>query len=57
MLGVERQPHFSRSSAAALRLESDPVDAERELLDGFEATMGRLPPANLVRGTRAAVAA
>jgi hypothetical protein len=39
------------------RLESDPVDAERELLDGFEATMGRLPFANLVRGTRAAVAA
>jgi hypothetical protein len=35
------------------RLEADPVQAERELLDEFEAEFGRLPFANLVRGSRA----
>ena len=39
------------------RLESDPVDAERELLDTFELMMGALPFANLVRGARPALAA
>lgn len=39
------------------RLESDPVEAERELLDSFENIMGGLPFANLVRGTRPALAA
>ena len=39
------------------RLESDPVDAECELLDRFEGTMGSLPFANLVRGARPALAA
>jgi hypothetical protein len=39
------------------RLEDDPVEAERELLDAFALTMGALPFANLVRGTRSAVAA
>ena len=34
------------------RLDSDPVTAERELLDQFEATFGTLPFANLVRGAR-----
>jgi hypothetical protein len=39
------------------RLASDAVKAEHELLDSFEATMGALPFANLVRGTRPPVAA
>lgn len=39
------------------RLESDPVNAERELLDSFEAATGALPFANLVRGARSALAA
>jgi len=39
------------------RLESDPVEAEREMLECFEGTMGALPFANLVRGTRPALAA
>jgi len=36
----------------AWRLEDDPVTAEAALLADFERTMGRLPFANLVRGTR-----
>ena len=39
------------------RLASDPIEAERETLDRFECTMGALPFANLVRGTRLALAA
>jgi hypothetical protein len=39
------------------RLEDEPVRAECQLLDEFQATMGRLPFANLVQGTRRAVAA
>ncbi len=39
------------------RWERDPVAAERELLDTFETSIGALPFANLVRGTRPAVAA
>lgn len=39
------------------RLESDAVEAERELLDSFEVMLGALPFANLVRGARPAVAA
>jgi hypothetical protein len=39
------------------RLASDPIEAERAMLDNFEATMGSLPFANLVRGSRPALAA
>jgi hypothetical protein len=35
------------------RPEADPVQAETELLEDFESTVGQLPCANLVRGTRA----
>ena len=38
-------------------LDADPAMAERELLDAFEAGFGALPFANLVRGTRPAIAA
>jgi hypothetical protein len=36
---------------------SDPIEAERAMLHSFEATMGALPFANLVRSGRAALAA
>jgi hypothetical protein len=36
----------------AWKLDSDPVGAEAELLDEFEAAYGQLPFANLVRGSR-----
>jgi hypothetical protein len=35
------------------RPEADPVQAETELLEDFESTVGQLPFANLVRGTSA----
>jgi hypothetical protein len=38
-------------------LAEDPVAAERHLLEDFEASFGVLPFANLVRGTRSALAA
>jgi hypothetical protein len=39
------------------RLDNDPVAAERELLEAFEASFDVLPFANLVRGTRSALVA
>ncbi len=36
----------------AWKLDPDPVRAEAELLDEFEAALGQLPFANLVRGNR-----
>jgi hypothetical protein len=36
----------------AWKLDDDPVRAETDLLDEFECAFGRLPFANLVRGTR-----
>lgn len=39
------------------KIDSDPVAAEGELLDSIEAEMGALPFANLVRGSRPALAA
>ena len=42
---------------ASWRPESDPVEAERELLDSFAVAMDALPFANLVRGTHRALAA
>jgi hypothetical protein len=41
----------------AWRVERDPVQGERKLLDSFEVAMGALPFANLMRGTRVALAA
>jgi hypothetical protein len=41
----------------AWKLDSDPVAAEAELLDEFEAWFGQLPFANLVRGSRLLAAA
>lgn len=41
----------------AWRVTDDPIRAERELLDAFEARYRRLPFANLVRGHRELVAA
>lgn len=38
-------------------LESYPIEAEREMLDRFECTTRALPFADLVRGTRPALAA
>jgi hypothetical protein len=45
------------SLRVAWKLDADPVGAEADLLDEFEATFGQLPFANLVRGSRALVAA
>jgi len=39
------------------RVDPDPVGSERELLEMFEHELGRLPFANLVRGTRELVLA
>ena len=39
------------------RVDPDPVGTERELLEMFETELGRLPFANLVRGTRELVLA
>jgi len=41
----------------AWKLDPDPVGAEADLLDEFEATLGQLPFANLIRGSRALIAA
>jgi len=41
----------------AWKLDPDPHGAEAELLDEFEAAFGQLPLANLVRGSRALLAA
>jgi hypothetical protein len=41
----------------AWKLDPDPIGAETDLLDEFEATFGQLPFANLIRGSRALVAA
>lgn len=41
----------------AWRLERDPVKAEADLVDDFEASFGQLPFANLVRGRKPLVAA
>jgi len=46
-----------KSLCVAWRRDLDPICAERELLDEFEATYGALPFANLVRGARPLVLA
>jgi hypothetical protein len=46
-----------RDLIVAWRCVPDPIAAEAELLDEFEALHGRLPFANLVRGARPSIAA
>ena len=41
----------------AWKLDPDPVGAEADLLEEFESTFGQLPFANLIRGSRALMAA